>query len=86
MIGNSHLQGGMPPTLWPPSVELEEYISPQEYLDRMSRGAIDPMRVRPATCDPKTGAPGGFFVRLDEPRIDFMTMPSRLEITANAWR
>lgn len=81
--GNAFHHDGTAPTLWPPSIEREEYISPQECLRRMSQGAIDPMRVRPAACDPETGMPGGFFVELDEPRIDFMKLPDWLRRSAD---
>lgn len=48
--------------------ETEEYITAKEYLNRREAGEIDPRKVRYASFDPRTGAPGGFYVQLETPR------------------
>lgn len=49
-------------------LETEEYLTAEEYLKRRERGEIDPAKIRYATHDPKTGASGGFWLKLDRPR------------------
>lgn len=55
-------------TLYDNILEREEYITPEEYLKRRANGQINPGKVRYAKANPKTGSPGGFWVKLDNPR------------------
>ena len=57
----------------------EEYITPEEYIDRFTRGEIDPSTVRYADCDPETGRLGGFWVRLKTPRYRVAKLPAVTE-------
>lgn len=52
------------------ALETEEYISAEEYMRRRSEGKIDPAKTRYADKNPKTGALGGFWVKLDKPRYN----------------
>lgn len=56
-------------------LETEEYLTAEEYLKRRERGEIDPAKIRYATHDPKTGASGGFWLKLDRPRYKTELQP-----------
>lgn len=56
-------------------LQREEYISPKEYLERRENGQIDPKQVRYASHDPKTGEPGGFWVKLNTPIYALELLP-----------
>lgn len=49
-------------------LQTEEYLTPEEYLKRREKGEIDPTKIRYASHDPKTGASGGFWLKLDRSR------------------